>query len=560
MCVKEPSRSDAALAGRTGPVCIDRPARHVRLTRAARQGLALALALVLGAVWLGSCDDAVAPEPPKQENAPPETFLVVTGDSLEPQLYRLQLSWLGTDADGRVTAYRHRWTCPPENPACPIDTTWMETSALSELFSLPAPEGSARYIFEVAAVDDDGAVDPAPARQVFDLVNNRPEVEFEPMTLPVRSLPAVTFYLTATDPDTTRTESDKDSRAYLDHYRAWLDGAEAAAKDYPIEDDVVVLREGDFGGRYGMRTVFVQAVDDGGAASEAIQHTWDVEPAPENGILLVDDCRMGGFLENASDQSYRNVLAASAPGRYVILDIETIPRLSSGDLEATVELFDNVVWYTDADTTSSGALELARNGLDSLLSRSGRLFLSSGLVFGTRSAFGDHEPRFRELFGIETVFRSPNGSTNFSLDLADTVQALVHPGLTEFHFLSQGLRAIMECFRSRQDASTLYVYPESTFVRAFRDSNFVNPEPFEIGVHHLTGGAAHATYVSFPIGLPINNNMGENETEIRELLKLTQILDAPQDLRRSGGAAGGRHFLPDPGLLRPRRSRLEQRP
>ena len=556
MRAQEPSRSDAALAGRVGPVRSERPAGHARRTRAARQGLAL----LLGALWLGSCDDAVAPEPPKLENVPPETFLVVTGDSLGPQLYRLQLSWLGTDADGRVTAYRHHWTCTPENQGCPLDTTWTDTSALAALFTLPAPAGTARYLFEVAAVDDDGVVDPAPARQVFDLVNNLPEVDFEPMTLPVSSLPAVTFYLTAADPDTTRNESDKDSRAYLDHYRAWLDGAEDAAKDYPIENNVVVLREQDFGGRYGMRTVFVRVVDDGGAASEAIQHTWEVQPAPENGILLVDDCRMGGFLENVSDQSYRDVLAASAPGRHVVLDIETIPRLSAGDLEATLELFDNVVWYTDADTTSSGALQLARDGLDSLLSRGGRLFLSSALVFGTASAFGDREPRFRELFGIETVFRSPNGSTNFSLDLADTVQALVHPGLMEFHFLSQGLRAITECFRSRQDASTLYVYPESTFVRAFGDSTFVNPEPFEIGVHHVTGGAAHATYVSFPIGLPINNNMGENVTEIRELLELTHILAAPQPLRHSGVAAGGRRFWYDPGRLRPQFPRLGQRP
>jgi len=492
-----------------------------------------ALALLLGTGWLWSCNDSVAPPPPKQGNQPPETFLLVQGDSLQPQLYRLQLSWLGSDADGRVLAYRRRWTCEPAQAGCLLDTTWTETPALAELYVLPVPDGTARYAFEVAAVDDDGVADPTPAHQTFDLRNTPPVVQFEAGTLPTQTLPAVSFYLTAADPDTTPKQDDGDSRAGLDHYRTWLDGAEDAVKIFPIAGDVVTLRAEDFDGRYGTRTVFVQVVDDGDAVSATIQHTWEVQSPPEAGILLVDDCRQGGFIEVRSDQSYRQVLDSSAPGRYVVLDIETVPRLSAADLEATLALFDRVVWYTDADTTSSGALELARNGLDVLLSRGGRLFLSSGVAFGTRGAFGDRETRFRDLFGIETVYRDPKGSTNFAMDQADTVRAAVHPDLTQFHFLSQGLGSIMECFGSRQDAMTrsLYFYPESTFVRFYNIGTppttvrFANPVQFDIGVHHELAGTGRATYVSFPIGLPINDNLGENETEIRELLKLTHILE-----------------------------------
>ena len=75
--------------------------------------LALLLLALLGVLWLGSCDDSIAPVPPKEGNQPPETFLVVESDSLAPQLYRVRLSWLGSDTDGHVVRFRWRWTCPP---------------------------------------------------------------------------------------------------------------------------------------------------------------------------------------------------------------------------------------------------------------------------------------------------------------------------------------------------------------------------------------------------------------------------------------------------------------
>ena len=150
-------------------------------------------------------------------------------------------------------------------------------------------------------------------------------------------------------------------------------------------------------------------------------------------------------------------------------------------------------------------------------------FLSSGLVFGTGSAFGDRETRFRESFGIASVFTGPMGDTNFSLSLVDTVQAAVHPGLQRFKFLSFGLAGIVECFDSVADADTrtLYFYPESTLVR----DTFVNPVQYDVGVSRLQAGGPSTVYVSFPIGIPINSDMGENEIEIREMLRLAGILE-----------------------------------
>jgi len=482
--------------------------------------------VVLGLVL--ACDDSIEPRPPKGSNRPPESALVVFGDGLAVQLYKLGLSWSGSDPDGRVTEFRYRWTCLDLGglPCDPVPG-WVTTTATRDTFTLYAPRGSARYRFELVAVDDDGVADPTPASQVFELRNTAPFTVFTPGTLPTRTLPAVTFYPQPADADSSSDPDDDDAAASIVTYRAWLDGSTTII-DAPAGPSGVTLRPEAFEGRYGMRTVFVQVIDDGGSWSEPIQHTWQVDSAPPDGILLVDDCRQGGFLETRSDQSYRNAIDAVAPGRRVVLDVETIARLSQADFEATLSLFQHVVWYTDADTVSSGALELARAGLDAVLGRGGHVLLTSGLAFGTRSAFGADEPRFRDLFGIETVFRGPTGSTNFALSLEDTVQAVVTPGLPQFRFLSLGLRAVMECFGSRQDAATrsLYFYPVGTFVRATADSSqpFVNTEPFDIGVQHELTGGARTVFLSFPIGLPVNDNTGENEAEIRELLRLAGIV------------------------------------
>ena len=496
------------------------PGRRPDSARVARITVCVALLAL-------ACDDTIEPRPPKQSNVAPETYLVTESDSLRPQFYGIRLQWLGTDADGRVVRYRYRWDEVCTQEPCPVPPDWIETTALFGDFTLPVPGDSALYQFEIAAVDNNGQADESPASQEFDFRNAAPTVEFVPGTLPTRTLPAVTFILSGTDPDTTETPEDADTTAHLTVYRSWLNGNEAQVIETPFAQGSITLRPEDFAGGPAagdsVRTVFVQVVDDGGAVSLPIEHTWLVDEPPVDGILLVDDCRMGGMLEDFSDQSFRRVLETWAPGRYVVMDVDLIPYPNAPDFEAQLSLFDRIVWYTDADTTSSGALELARGGLEALLDRNGRLFLSSGLVFGTRSAFGDRETRFRQSFGIGSVFTAPLGGTNFSISLVDTVHAAVHPGLERFTFLSQGLRGIVECFDSVSDADTrsLYFYPESTLVR----DTFVNPVQYDVGVSRLQAGGPSTVYVSFPIGVPINSNMGENEIEIREMLRLAGILE-----------------------------------
>ena len=140
------------------------------------------------------------------------------------------------------------------------------------------------------------------------------------------------------------------------------------------------------------------------------------------------------------------------------------------------------IYIIDLQQTSE-LLQEAHDFARNLASRGGNMLLVTGLAFGTRGAFGPEEPRFRDFFGIETVFRGPNGSTNFALSLTDSVRAVVTPAVTQFHFLSFGLGAVMECFGSRQDAATrsLYFYPESTFVRGDSLTPFANTVQFDVG-------------------------------------------------------------------------------
>jgi hypothetical protein len=333
----------------------------------------------------------------------------------------------------------------------------------------------------------------------------------------------VTFYLTAADPDTTPEADDGDFEANLDRWRVWLDGSEADAKSVPYSDGAVTLRIEDFDGRLDRpRTIFVQAIDDGEAESVPVSHTWVVESAPPRGILLVDDCTTGQAAIT-SDASYRNVLSRNALERLRILDVDNVPLLTESDLDATLALFDHVVWYTDAEVTSSGALGLARASLlDLLEQRPGRMLLVSGLAFGTDGSFGDEEATFLNLFGIDTLFVGPNGDTNFSYRPGDRIQARVHPGLTAFTMRARGEN--MQCFRASSDAATssVYFYPDSAYVR----TPFINTEQFDVGVCHELPSGGKTAYVGFPLGLRFNSATStENEVEIQELLKRVGILD-----------------------------------
>ncbi len=108
---------------------------------------------------------APVPEPP----APPGP----------PVNYRIHMYWDGTDPDGFVVAYHYAWddTVPPYGAE---NSPWQFTTRSDTLFKalIDSVGQTRRHTFYVRAVDNEGKLDPSPARVRFDASTDVPEILF----------------------------------------------------------------------------------------------------------------------------------------------------------------------------------------------------------------------------------------------------------------------------------------------------------------------------------------------------------------------------------------------
>lgn len=155
---------------------------------------------------VSGCDSSFSGS--NNENQPPETQLSVLDESLLDNLDEdnrltstVQVSWSGDDPDGFVSGYEVRFydrTLPAN------DLGWARTTKTDSLFLLPIRPGqkTSDVVFEVRAIDNEGAVDPTPASTIFPVENSPPQIKFSLFDLP----PDTTFNVisigwTASDPD-----------------------------------------------------------------------------------------------------------------------------------------------------------------------------------------------------------------------------------------------------------------------------------------------------------------------------------------------------------------------
>lgn len=170
----------------------------------------LTLSLLLGALvatGLAGCDGGVSGDP--AGNLPPDTELAVRDTSLVGNVEdddrftsTVFVAWSGTDPDGFVVAFDLRYYDAGAAPG-PEDG-WARTTRRDSLVLLPIPPESevANVVFEVRAVDDEGAVDPTPARTVFPIRNSPPTLRLSGTLVPADTTwPVVSFGWTASDPD-----------------------------------------------------------------------------------------------------------------------------------------------------------------------------------------------------------------------------------------------------------------------------------------------------------------------------------------------------------------------
>lgn len=379
--------------------------------RATRGGAALLAAAGALAVGLAGCGvDETAPP----ANQAPNTYLSITGDTLNVTPYRTVLHWLGTDVDGRVIGYAYRWSGlwrpAPGDSLWWEDPTWVFTAAPLDTFDVPIGGSYAEWDFSVRAIDNARAADPTPCVQRFRLSNSPPVVAWTDTTrFPTRlrpSLPAVSF---------AWTPEDYDGRSTLAYARLWLDsapGEDSAAAAITVAGDTLAgFFPEHFQGRYGERTVSLQVFDQAATGSNVVRWTWTVVP-PAGEYLLIDNA--GGPLngpQRTDDRFWRERMDAFAPGNYHVLEIAVDGVFRSrAEVLPLFSLFKGVVWYNglcyDGTEASDAAmvegLELAQESLYPYVSGGGRLLIMAHNLLGT--AGGLTEAFVRDPLGVDQVF------------------------------------------------------------------------------------------------------------------------------------------------------------
>ncbi len=196
--------------------------------------LLLSLALLAGPLLLAACDgaiegDAGANSPPDTElavqvadlrdvlptdtlAAPGDTLVIGTDTTFVDEFITdvrrftslVEVNWSGTDPDGYVEAFEIRFYDDRDTGTLDPDAGWARTASRDSLVLLPIPQGEpvANVAFEVRAVDNDGALDPTPARTVFPVRNTPPTLRISRAEAPPDTTwPAASFAFTAADLD-----------------------------------------------------------------------------------------------------------------------------------------------------------------------------------------------------------------------------------------------------------------------------------------------------------------------------------------------------------------------
>ena len=167
------------------------------------------LALASGIPFLTGCDAGF--DGTLSDNLAPETELSVRSTDLREDLgdrrlvSTVDVAWSGTDADGVVVAYEVRgYPVGAGLPTPEAEEGWGRTTRRDSLLLLPIPLGfsEADVAVEVRAVDEDGAVDPTPARTIFPIINSAPTFRLIGAEAPPDTTwPVISFSVAAADRD-----------------------------------------------------------------------------------------------------------------------------------------------------------------------------------------------------------------------------------------------------------------------------------------------------------------------------------------------------------------------
>ena len=356
----------------------------------ARRALALAALALVAAVLPGGLAGCAKELRPIQ-NLEPETYVFVQGP-VDTVNHRVHLYWYGTDPDGVVVAYAFRWVYPfPAPQDVPWDTLWVADADSPTDSTFTVYTGDTTLVmprFEIYAIDDEGAPDPTPAVETFSLSNIAPTVRFtNPLDLADSTYASATVGWETTDPDGGGPGL---------HYRVWLDGNEAGYDSTAEQTFTVPSHRFLQGGTYlsGPRTLYVQAVDDGGLSGPPATMTWYVRaPAAvlegnQGRLLVVDDVPSTGANNFLFDAFYKSVVEMLPAGTYSVLRPQFNPDIfrCGRDVAQTFRQFQAVLWYRGGEITVSSWIRSYQDSIGGWLDGGGKLCLDGlYLVQGLRT-------------------------------------------------------------------------------------------------------------------------------------------------------------------------------
>ena len=129
------------------------------------------------ALLLAGCGKDVTK--PRLQSYPPDTEITFAPVQYDTVSFRAHFYWMGHDIDGRVVAYR--WIVDPSEAAAKLPKTWASTTVTDTTLVLPVDPDSLdeKHLFMVAAVDDNGLIDPTPAKRYFTATTRPPTSRIE---------------------------------------------------------------------------------------------------------------------------------------------------------------------------------------------------------------------------------------------------------------------------------------------------------------------------------------------------------------------------------------------
>jgi hypothetical protein len=416
----------------------------------------LAGALALAAALASGCSHKLAPV---DLGSAPQTTIFVQGP-VDTVNHIVNLHWFGTDPHGYVVGFEVRLL----NPSAPVDTAWRFTERKDTLLTVYTPAGFTRAVFEARAINDRGVRDPDPARQTFDFSNRPPLVQ-------ITSAPNAIDHSDTTFASVTVTWEvfDADGNAGAARFRVWLDGQ---VDDPEMTDSTTyTMPSARFlqGGVYrsGPRTLYVQAVDDGGMFGTIDSCSWYVRqpvPGTRARLLVVDDAQYTGGAKTRVDTLYANAIARTGidPTTVRVLHLSASqPFRSVADLAQTFGLYEHVIWYRGETSTVSSVLTSYGEGVGRYLDAGGRMFLESLNLFQAWSSPGPFDVEFVDRYldsdGVFAFGLPPDSSANWGV-------SSVHPAVLRSALLADSLVAKrniggLRAFVSRSRSEMLLMAP-----------------------------------------------------------------------------------------------------